>query len=84
MQESWFEYAKESEPQGKYRSRRPSSWLYCPAYRRIALEASKLRTLGFTLASIARRLGVNDKAVAKALALLGPAVLPSGCRPADE
>ena len=37
------------------------------AYRRIAVEAAKLRTLNLSFAAIAKHLGVSEKTVAKAL-----------------
>jgi len=39
-----------------------------PAYKKIALEAQRLRALGLSLCRIGAALGVTDKTVAKALA----------------
>jgi hypothetical protein len=38
-----------------------------PAYRRIAGEVARLRSLNLSLGTIGRHLGVSDKTVAKAL-----------------
>jgi len=41
-----------------------------PTYQRIAAKALRLEQLGMSCSAIARRLGVSDKTVAKAVAWL--------------